>query len=127
MSSLEPGNPLVSAVVQLASAEEREAAGAPGLHDNQALAQLKAALTKAGFEVHAPFGNSFSIGGKQSLFESTFGRKVVVDDDLAAEVSLEGGGHELPVDVLPDDVRPLVHSVSFVSPPSFHDLAGGAR
>jgi hypothetical protein len=123
MASLEEGNPTVSAVVELASAEEREAAGAPGLHDNQATATIKTHLTKAGFEVHAPFVNSFSIGGTQSLFEEYFGTKLTVDEGLISEVSLESGGRDLPVGALPDDVRPLVRSISFVSPPSFHDLA----
>ena len=113
----------MSAVVELASSEEREASGAPGLHDNQATATAKTHLTKAGFEVHAPFVNSFSIGGTQSLFEEYFGTKLTVDEGLISKVSLESGGHELPVAALPDDVRPLIRSISFVSPPSFHDLA----
>ena len=112
----------MSAVVEMASAEEREAAGAPGLHDNQATATAKTHLTKAGFEVHAPFTNSFSIGGTQSLFEEYFGTKLTVDEALISEVSLESGGRDLPVGALPDDVRPLVRNISFVSPPSFHDL-----
>lgn len=123
MASLEEGDPTISAVVQLASAAEREDAGAPGLHDNQATATIKTHLTKAGFEVHAPFHSSFSIGGKQSLFESYFGQKLTVDEGLISEVSVEGGGRDLSVEALPDDVRPLVRSISFVSPPSFHDLA----
>ncbi len=123
MGSLEEGNPTVSAVVALASAEEREAAGAPELHDNQATAQVKTHLTKAGFEVHAPFHDSFSIGGTQSLFEEYFATKLTVDEGLISEVSLESGGRDLPVEALPDDVRPLVRSISFVAPPSFHDLA----
>ena len=122
MGSLEEGNPTVSAVVTLASAEEREAAGAPGLHDNQATSQVKTHLTKAGFEVHAPFVSSFSIGGTQSLFEDYFGTKLTVDEGLISEVSLEDGGRDLPVAPLPDDVRPLVRSIAFVSPPSFHEL-----
>jgi hypothetical protein len=123
MASLEEGDPTVSAVVELAGGEEREAAGAPGLHDNQATAQLKTHLTKAGFEVHAPFRTSFSIGAKQSLFESYFGRKLTVEEGLMAVVTLEGGGRDLPLEALPDDVRPLVRAISFVAPPSFHDLA----
>jgi hypothetical protein len=123
MASLEEGDPTVSAVVELASGEEREAAGAPGLHDNQATAQLKTHLTKAGFEVHAPFKTSFSIGAKQSLFESYFGRKITVEEGLMAVVTLEGGGRDLPLEALPDDVRPLARTISFVAPPSFHDLA----
>lgn len=120
MGSLEEGNPTVSAVVEMASAEEREAAGAPGLHDNQATATAKTHLTKAGFEVHAPFATTFSIGGTQTLFEDYFGTKLTVDEGLISEVSLETGGRDLPVDALPDDVRPLIRGISFLSPPSFH-------
>ena len=123
MGSLDEGNPTVSAVVWMAADEEREAAVTPGLHDNQATATSKTHLTKAGFEVHAPFTNSFAIGGTQSLFEEYFGTKLTVDEGLISEVTLESGGRDLPVDALPDDVRPLVRSISFVSPPSFHDLA----
>ena len=74
MATDDRANPTVSAVVQMADAGAREAAGAPTLHDNQATAQTKAFLTKAGFEVHAPFQTSFSIGAAKSLFEEFFGQ-----------------------------------------------------
>ena len=121
MTSLDRADPTVSAVVQIASPEEREAANVPTMHDNQALAQVKGSLTKAGFEVHAPFATSFSIGGRQSLFEKYFGQSVVVSEGLMSSVTLEGGGTELAVDALPDDIRPLVKSISFMPPPNFYD------
>ncbi|HEX2047090.1 MAG TPA: hypothetical protein VHF27_04950 [Acidimicrobiales bacterium] len=119
MATDDRANPTVSAVVQMADAGEREAAGAPGLHDNQATAQVKSFLTKAGFEVHAPFQTSFSIGAAKSLFEEFFGRKLVVEEGLISSVTVDGGGRELPVDALPDEVRPLVRSIAFVPPPDF--------
>ncbi len=119
MATDDRANPTVSAVVQMADAGEREAAGAPGLHDNQATAQTKSFLTKAGFEVHAPFQTSFSIGAAKSLFEEFFGRKLVIEEGLIASVTVDGGGLELPVDALPDEIRPLVRSISFVPPPDF--------
>ena len=119
MATDDRANPTVSAVVQMADAGDRQAAGAPELHDNQALAQTKAYLTKAGFEVHAPFQTSFSIGAAKSLFEEYFGRQVMVEEGLISSVTLDGGGRELPVDALPDDIRPLVKSISFVPPPDF--------
>ncbi|HEX3393182.1 MAG TPA: hypothetical protein VHS52_01530 [Acidimicrobiales bacterium] len=122
MATLDKADPTVSAVVELASADEREAAGQPGMHDNQATAQLKANLTKAGFEVHAPFQTSFSIGGKKSLFEEYFAQKLNVDEDLLGIVTVDGGAQELSLDAVPDDVKPFVHSIAFVSPPSFHEL-----
>ncbi|MGI8778356.1 MAG: hypothetical protein ACR2LJ_13460 [Acidimicrobiales bacterium] len=122
MATLDQADPTVSAVVELASDAEREAAGQPGLHDNQATGQLKANLTKAGFEVHAPFRNSFSIGATKSLFEEYFDQKLSIDEDLLGIVTIDGGAQELPLDAVPDDVRAFVHSITFVSPPSFHEL-----
>ncbi len=109
----------------MASVAEREAAGAPGLHDNQAMAQTKGRLTKDGFEVHAPFQTSFSIGAARSLIEEYFGRKLVVEEGLITTVTVEGGGLELPVDAFPEDIRPLIRSVSFVPPPDFTNRVEG--
>lgn len=117
-------DPTVSAVVQMTNAEERAAAGAPVLHDNQATAQVKGWFTKAGFEVHAPFQTSFSIGGKQSLFEETFKTHLVIDEGLTASVTLEGGERDLDINHLPDDVRELIKSISFIPPPDFASLSG---
>lgn len=125
MGTDDRSNPTLSAVVQMASAEEREAAGVPGLHDNQATSQTKGRLTKDGFEVHAPFQTSFSIGAARSMFEEYFGRKLVVEEGLITTVTVEGGGLELPVDAFPEDIRPLIRSVSFVPPPDFTNRVGG--
>jgi len=122
MAANDQADPTVSAIVELASDEEREAAGMPGLHANQATSQLKANLTKAGFEVHAPFQTSFSIGAKKSLFEDYFRQKLLIDEGLLGIVTIDGGTQELPLDAVPDDVRVYVHSIAFVSPPSFHEL-----
>jgi len=122
VAALDQADPTVSAVVELASDAEREAAGMPDMHANQATAQLKANLTKAGFEVHAPFQTSFSIGAKKSLFEEYFAQKLVIDEDLLGVVTIDGGAQELPLDAVPDDVRVFVHSIAFVSPPGFHEL-----
>jgi len=103
-------DPTVSAVVQLAG--DREAL------TQQDIAKAKGHFTAAGFEVHAPLGTSFSIGGKRSLFERVFGQALSVDDDnVGAVVTLEGGGLALPVEGLPDEVRAQVKGVHFVPPP----------
>jgi hypothetical protein len=112
-------DPSLSAVVQLANAEEREAAGAPGLHDNQATAQSKSHFTKAHFEVHAPFQTSYSIGAKRSHFEEYFGQKLIVEEGLLTSVTLEDGSRELTLDTVPDEVRPLIRSIFFTPPPDF--------
>ena len=122
MATLDQADPTVSAVVELASEDERATAGQPDLHDNQATAQLKANLTKAGFEVHAPFQTSFSIGGKKSLFEEYFGQELAIDEGLLGIVTIKDGSQELPLDKVPDDVRVFIRRVAFVSPPSFHEL-----
>lgn len=104
--------------------QEREAAGAPVLHDNQATAQVKGWFTKAGFEVHAPFISSFSIGGKQTLFEETFGAKLLIAEGLTSSVTLEGGDRDLDVTRLPDEIRLLIKTISFIPPPDFATLSG---
>ena len=125
MGTDDRSNPTLSAVVQLADATERGAAGAPDLHDNQAMSQTKARLTKDGFEVHAPFQSSFSIGASKSMFEEYFDRKLVVDDGLITTVTIDGGGLELPKDAFPEEIRPLIRSVSFIPPPDFTKLVEG--
>ncbi|MGH9155590.1 MAG: hypothetical protein ACRD1K_07125 [Acidimicrobiales bacterium] len=103
-------DPTVSAVVQLA--------GARGSLTQQDIAKAKGHFTAAGFEVHAPLGTSFSIGGKRSLFERVFGQSVCVDEEtVGAVVTVEGGGLELPTAGLPDEVRSQVKGVSFMPPP----------
>lgn len=103
-------DPIVSAVVQLAV--ERN-----GL-TQQDIAKAKGHFTSAGFEVHAPLGTSFSIGGKRSLFERVFGQSLSVDEEtIGAVVTTEGGGLELSISALPDEIRVQVKAVSFMPPP----------
>jgi hypothetical protein len=83
------------------------------------VAQAKSHFTSAGLEVHAPFATSFSVGGPASRFESVFGEKIVVDDTLLGAVTTEGGGLELPLDSLPEEIREMVESVAFLPPPDF--------
>lgn len=87
-------------------------------NDMASISPVKGHFTSAGFEVHAPLGSSFGIAGPKSLFERTFDRVLVVNDQiLVTSVTVEGGGYELPLDPLPDDVRAVVESVRFISPP----------
>lgn len=81
--------------------------------------KAKSHFTNAGLEVHAPFTTSFSVGGAASRFEDVFGTKLVVDDSLLGSITVEGGGFELPLDTLPDEIRALVQSVAFLPPPDF--------
>ncbi len=100
--------PLVSAMVTLS---------VPA-NDMASISPVKGHFTTAGFEVHAPLGSSFGIAGPKSLFEKTFGQPIVVNDqELVTSVTVEGGGYELPLDPLPEEVRSVIESVRFVEPP----------
>jgi len=100
--------PWVSAVVSLS---------VPA-NDMASIAPVKGHYTSAGFEVHAPLGATFGIAGPKSLFEKTFGLDLVVNDaDLVTTVTTASGGLELPLDALPDNLRPVVESIRFIAPP----------
>jgi len=87
-------------------------------NDMASIAPVKGHFTSAGYEVHAPLGASFGIAGPKSLFEKTFDRMLIVNDqDLVTTVTVEGGGAELPTDGLPEDIRAVVESVRFIEPP----------
>ena len=106
-------DPVVSAVVTLKEGD----AGGP---TQETIARIKARFGAIGFEVHAPFFASFSIGGRQSLFEEVFGDKLVVDQEsLATTVTTADGDRELSLAQLPEEVRDEVVSVAFMPPPDF--------
>lgn len=86
--------------------------------NQETLAKVKAHFTSSGFEVHAPFWSRFSIAGRRSFFEQFFGTRLVVDEEaLIQTVTTETGERELPVVVLPPEVRQHVASISFIPPP----------
>ncbi len=94
--------------------------GQPGAVPAQgsAVAKAKAYFTKAGFEVHAPVGTSFSIGGRRSQFEELFGERLMVDEErLLSPVTTADGRDQLPLHALPEEVRAMVESISFPPPP----------
>ena len=122
-------DPTVSAVVTVLPKGERRAetpeGGVPLSEDLRVIGLVKSRFTSAGFEVHAPFTGSFSIGGRRSLFESYFGKSVNVDDrQLIRKVTTEDGGYDLPLDVLPDELKGLIKSICFTPPPDFAGLGG---
>ena len=79
------------------------------------VARTKQFFANAGFEVHAPVGGSFSIGGKKSHFERFFETDLEIDEEqLGAPVSVTGGGRELTVETLPEEFRVLVQEIAFV-------------
>lgn len=79
------------------------------------VAWAKQFFAKSGFEVHAPVGSTFSIGGKQSLFERFFETTLTVDEDqLGSPVSLESGGRVLDLEPLSDEMKVIVAEISFI-------------
>jgi hypothetical protein len=101
--------PWVSAVVKLA---------VPA-NDLASISPVKGHFTSAGFEVHAPLGATFSIAGPKSLFDRTFDEELQVNDqELVTSVMTRDGGSDLPLDPLPEEVRAVVDSVSFIPPPA---------
>jgi len=89
-------------------------------HLQRVTSVVKTHFTQAGFEVHAPFNTSFSIAAKESVFEKFFGHKLLIDQEtLLGTVTTESGSRDLPMDMLPDEVRPHVKAISFIPPPSF--------
>jgi len=90
-------------------------------NDMASIAPVKGHFTSAGFEVHAPLGSSFGIAGPKSLFEKTFDRALVVNDqELITSVTTESGESDLPLDSLPESLRGVVESVRFIEPPPLH-------
>jgi len=87
-------------------------------NDMASIAPVKGHFTAAGFEVHAPLGASFGIAGPKSLFESTFNRVLVVNDqELVTSVTTDAGESDLPLDSLPESLRAVTESVRFIEPP----------
>ncbi|CAA9250863.1 MAG: hypothetical protein AVDCRST_MAG10-2222 [uncultured Acidimicrobiales bacterium] len=87
-------------------------------NDLASITPAKAHFTSAGFEVHAPLGSSFGIAGPKSLFESTFDRVLMVNDqELVTSVTTESGEADLPLDSLPESLRKVTESVRFIEPP----------
>ncbi len=112
-----PGDPVISAVVTVRRPATPPETGQEN-RDFAAISKVKAHLTSAGFEVAAPLGTTFSITAARSRFEEFFGDALVVDDGgLLRSVTTEGGGRDLSLAVLPDDIREKVESVSFVPSP----------
>jgi hypothetical protein len=119
-NKLDQTDPAVSAVVELRPRDELEESESDPEAYQRATSKIKAHFTSAGFEVHAPFTTSFSIGGKVSLFESYFGTRVVFESEgLGTSITVEGGETELSLDSIPEDVSGIVKSVHFMPPPDF--------
>ena len=96
-------------------------------NDLASITPVKGHFTSAGFEVHAPLGSSFGIAGPKSQFEKTFDVILVVNDEnLVTTVKTESGEMDLPLELLPDNIRTVVESIRFIDPPPLVFGAPGA-
>jgi hypothetical protein len=87
-------------------------------NDLASITPAKGHFTSAGFEVHAPLGATFGIAGPKSLFERTFDRVLIVNDqELVTTVTTDAGETDLPLDPLPENIRKVTESVRFIEPP----------
>ena len=78
------------------------------------VARTKQFFANSGFEVHAPVGSTFSIGGKQSTFERFFDVELMVDENqLGSPVSTVAGDRHLDLHTLPEEFQVIVGSITF--------------
>lgn len=78
------------------------------------VARTKQFFANSGFEVHAPVGSTFSIGGKQSVFERFFDVELSVDEtQLGSPVSTASGERHLDLDTLPEEFHLILESITF--------------
>lgn len=78
------------------------------------VARTKQFFANSGFEVHAPVGSTFSIGGKQSTFQRFFDVELMLDEtQLGSPVSTKAGETSLDLGILPEEFQQIVQSVTF--------------
>lgn len=78
------------------------------------VARTKQFFANSGFEVHAPVGSTFSIGGKQSTFERFFDCELTVDESqLGSPVSTAAGDRHLELGTLPEEFQLIIGSITF--------------
>ena len=81
------------------------------------VSRTKQYFANSGFEVHAPVGSTFSIGGKHSTFERFFEVELTVDEtQLGSPVSIATGETSLPLGTLTEEFQAIVESVTFPPP-----------
>lgn len=87
----------------------------------QAVATVRVFFERAGFETGEVAGISFAITARRSRFEDVFGDQLALSPAGRAgtDVTVAGGGRELSLEALPDDVAAAVQAVTFTPPPAF--------
>ncbi len=81
-----------------------------------AISKATRELRAKGFEVGPCVGNSFSITGPTSLFESVFKHSIQVKEH---QVTFTDSGYELPKEKIPALLRQEVSHITFTAPPDF--------
>lgn len=84
---------------------------APNPSDAEVVART---LADAGFDVGPVVGIAMSVSGPRERFEEFFDIRAADAEDGGWVVA--GGGRELPLEALPDDVRERVQAVTFEPP-----------
>jgi hypothetical protein len=83
-------------------------------------ARAQRAFVGLGFETGYWLGNSFAITGKAADFRSTFGVALALRPDGGVNVDgARQAPNGLPLQGLPQSLRPLVQAVVFSEPPAF--------
>jgi hypothetical protein len=87
------------------------------LPDPKAAEHVQTFFRRAGFQVTAAYGPSFSLVGPRELFERTFGTRLELHESRGVRTA---EGHlELPLEPISADVRQWVEAVTFTAPPDF--------
>ncbi len=103
---------------EVAAPSKGEPAATPAVEQPSAMARVKRYFEKSKFDIHAPIGMTFSIAARRSFFEQFFGQRLVIDEErFFAPVTTADGSSQLSVEVLPEEIRVLVKSISLPPPP----------
>lgn len=91
------------------------------LPSEEAAGLVREFFRKAGFTVGNLVGISFSISGTAATFESLFKVDLQHEDrgGIRAAKADSSTGYQLPLDPLPQNIRPAVSAVTFTPPPDF--------
>lgn len=91
------------------------------LPSSDSVTRATEAFARAGFQVGAVAGNSFSISAPVCTFEETFKARLRQKENGAIEVVSQGGeaSYELPLSAVSNELAKPLESVTFTPPPDF--------
>jgi hypothetical protein len=86
----------------------------------EAVDETAAFFGREGFEVTGVAGMGFSIVAAPALFERVFGEPLELGEEAGVGTAgTAGGALELPLGMLPEEIRRLIQAVTFTPPPDF--------